>query len=172
MTLKGRRDCLKSFIKVCFCSLMALGLVGCSEYSMPKYKPGDQKQVIATSKTDTRMFLSQKVQDVISAVAGVSSQLLIYQEDSITPTASMKEALKNSVDDSIKALDKNVEYLKSFKPASVYEDKRNNIVKLMGTFRKNLEDINNAVEEDNFKKLKSLYSEYTTILTQIQTISQ
>lgn len=163
---------MKGFIKVCFCSFIVLGLVGCSEYSMPKYKPGDQKQVIATSETDTRMFLSQKVQDVISAVTGVSSQLLIYQEDTVTPTVSMKESLIDSINNSIKTIQKNIEYLTVFKPASVYEEKRDNIVKLMNLFKDNLNDLSNAIEKDDFKKIKTLYNDYTTVLTQIQTISQ
>lgn len=151
---------------------MVLGMVGCNDYSMPKYKPSESKQVIATSETDTKMFLSQKVQDVLSNVAGVSSQLLIYQENSIVPTASTKAALSQSIDESIKNIDKNVTYLTSFKPASAYASKRDNIVKLMNNFKENLNEIYNAVKKDNFKKLKELYRNYESILSQLQTISQ
>lgn len=163
---------MKKIIKICFCGLLALGIVGCKGYSMPKYKPGESKQAIATSETDTKMFLSQKVQDVLSNVAGVSSQLLIYQENSIVPTASTKEGLIQSLDEAIKNIDKNVTYLTSFRPASVYESKRNNIVKLMNNFKGNLKEIHKAVEKDDFKLLKALYRNYETLLSQLQTISQ
>lgn len=151
---------------------MFLGIVGCRGYSMPKYNPGESKQAIATSETDTKMFLSQKVQDVLSNVAGVSSQLLIYQENSIVPTASTKEALSQSLDEAMKNVDKNVTYLTSFRPASVYEAKRNNIVKLMNVFKENLKEIHQAVEKDDFKNLKVSYRNYEAILSQLQTISQ
>lgn len=151
---------------------MALGMVGCKEYSMPKYNPQESKQAIATSETDTKMFLSQKVQDVLSNVAGVSSQLLIYQEDSIQLTASTKDALSQSIEDSIQNVDKNITYLTSFRPAPAYESKRDNIVKLMNSFKGNLEGIHKAVEEDDFERLSILYRDYESILSQLQTISQ
>ena len=151
---------------------MTLGLFGCADYSYPKADPYESKQAIATSETDTKLFLSLKVQDVIAATNGLSQQLLIYQEDSVTPTKQSKNALLSSLQDVQQCIERNINYLNSFTPATSFKTKRDNIVGLLEDFNKHLDTIKKDINNDDFSTMKTHTQRYDSYIVQLQTISQ
>lgn len=146
-------------------------MVGCANYSGPKAKPYESKQALPTSETDTKVYLTKIVNDVIASITGIANMLLIYQEDSITPTVDSKEALIQQLDQAMKTVEKNITYLESFTPAKSYEEKRDGIVSLCKDFKTNLKDIKKALNDNNFKELEKQYRIFEDFRSQLQTAS-
>lgn len=151
---------------------MLMSSTGCADYSYPKASPYENNQAIATSETDSKIFLSTRVQDVIASTNGLSQQLLVYQEDSVTPTRESKNSLLASLTSSKQVVQQNIDYLEAFTPANSMKTKKENIVNLLKNFHSFLDSLKESIESDDFSAMKTHTQAYDNFMTQLQTISQ
>lgn len=155
--------------KLVLCSLLALMMTGCTDYSYSKAVP-NQNKPITLSEPDSRMVLSQQIVDVIATRAPVDSQLTVYMQDTVKPTPETKKTLQSAIQTAIEKVNSIQTKTEKYQVTSGMVSTQKSAVGLMKDISKSLSSMLDSLEDNDFKALKNAQTQYSNYLKQLQGI--
>lgn len=154
-----------------FLALLCAGtLCGCTDYSLPKVMPGNP-QIIRISETDSKMMLTQIATSILTSCTSLNSQLLVYLEDTVNPTTDMKDSLQDGINTARDSIQISRDEMNGAFVAESCQEKQKSMVQLADSMLKNMDSMLLAVEENDFKKLKELQTQFNNESSQMQSYS-
>lgn len=149
------------------CTLAFL-LAGCTDYSYQKATPNTNK--ITLSETDSRLVLSQKIVDTIATKSALDAQLTVYLQDTVTPTVEMKESLSEVISTSLNKVEQIKKDTEAYNVYSNLVSVQSQAVELMSEITASLNEMSNALKNNDFKLLQETKTTYGNAITKMQGI--
>lgn len=148
-------------------SMALLVLTGCGDYSLPKAQTKTH-QNLAISNVDSRYVITSKVNDALSVRGSLESQLIVYTENTVKPTTDMKKSLKQtiqSIQEKYRGLSTELE---NYNLGSDYIAAQKSVVSILKSAIRICEDMEKALQNNDFAKLSSLGNQFNNLMAQLQ----